>query len=135
MSSILAAKAEWEEITIPYPMSNLQSYGEIPEEPFRRYGDAIACLDWDDRCTLGKIETLNPRNGGATSLLLFLKSLALKHDFLIYGVPVIYQPSKTLPPGLLLSQEELETWFEQLGFIVGKSSKGVPFIWYPRQGD
>jgi hypothetical protein len=135
MSSILAAKAEWEDLTIPYPMPNQQSYGERIEDPFRRYGDAIACLDWDDLCTIGKIETLSPRSGGATSLLLFLKSLALKHEFLLFGNPLVYQPAKIFAAGSLLSQDELETWFAKLGFIVGKSTNGVPFIWYPRQGD
>jgi hypothetical protein len=135
MSSILAAKAEWEDITIPYPLSNQQSCGERVEDPFRRYGDAVACLEWDDHCTIGKIETLNPRSGGATSLLLFLKSLALKHDFLLYGDPVVYPPATSFPATALLSQEELETWFARLGFLVQRSSKGVPYVWYPRPGD
>jgi hypothetical protein len=135
MSSILAAKSEWENVTIPYPMPNQQSYGEIIEDPFRRYGDAVACLDWDDRCTISKIETLAPRSGGATSLLLFLKSLALKHDFLLYANPLAYQPAKSFPAGSLMSQKELERWLTRLGFIVDNSSEGVPVMWYPKQGD
>jgi len=42
MSSLLAAQAEWEAATVPYPLLNKLSYGPVVEEPFRRHGDAIA---------------------------------------------------------------------------------------------
>jgi hypothetical protein len=67
MSSLPAAQAEWEAATIPYPLFHKQSYGAVVEEPFRRYGDAIAWLEWQEDCEIEKIETLKPRAGGLNS--------------------------------------------------------------------
>ena len=92
MISLLAAQAEWEAGTIPYPLPNKLSYGPVVEEPFRRYGEAIAWLEWEDDCVVKKIETLKPRTGATTSLLSFLKLLAVKHGIRITGNPVIYEP-------------------------------------------
>jgi hypothetical protein len=131
MSSLLAARAEWEAATIPHPLPHKQSCGEIVEEPFRRYRDAIAWLDWDDYCIVTKIETLRPRSGATGSLLSFLKTLAIKHGIRIYGNPVVYPPTCSQAAALPLSQEELNAWYSKHGFIVGMSSQGVPYLWYP----
>jgi hypothetical protein len=131
LTSLSAAQAEWEAATTPYPLPHKQSYGKIIDEPFRRYGDAIAWLEWQDNCTITKIETLKPRTSAATSLLSFLKTLATKHGIHIYGSPVIYEPTCPLAAVLPLSQEELEAWYSKNGFLVGRSSNGVPYFWYP----
>lgn len=131
MSSLSAAQAEWEAATIPYPLPHKQSYGEIVEEPFRRYGGAIAWLDWDEYCIIKKIETLRPRTGATTSLLSFLKTLAAKHRVRIYGNPVVYEPTCPQAAASPLSQEELNAWYSKHGFLVGRSSEGVPYLWYP----
>ena len=130
MSSILSAKAAWEQATLPFPISN-QTCGEIMEEPFRQYGDAIAWLEWDDGCTIYKLETLKPKTGAASALLAFLKELAQTHNFVLRGNPVAYVPTSDLPAGDLLSQVELERWFYKHAFAVRKSSDGVPVISYP----
>jgi hypothetical protein len=131
MSSISAARAEWEAATIPCPLSREQSHGEIVEEPFRRYGDAIAWLDWEDYCTIVKIETLRPRSGAATSLLSFLKSVATRHGIRIYGNPVVYEPTCPQAAASPLSQKELAAWYSKRRFIVGRSEEGIPYLWFP----
>ena len=130
MSSLSAAQAEWEEATICYPLPHKQIYDEIVEEPFRRYGDAIAWLDWGNYCIISKIETLRPRSGATTSLLVFLKALATKHGIRIYGNPVVCPPTCLQAAESPLSQEELNAWYSKHGFLVGRNG-GVPYLWYP----
>lgn len=130
-NNIAAAKAEWEAATSPYPLLHRQSYGEEVEELFRRYGDAIAWLDWGDCCLISKIETLKAGTGAATALLSFLKSLADKHSFRIYGNPVVYEPTSPQAATNPLSQEALNAWYSKRGFVVGLSRQGVPYLWYP----
>jgi hypothetical protein len=131
MSSLSAARAEWEAATTRYPLRHKQSYGETVEEPFRRYGDAIAWLEWEDYCVISKIETLRSRSGATTALLSFVKVLATKHCFRIFGNPVVYEPTCPQAAVRPLSQEELNDWYSRQGFIVGRSERGVPYLWYP----
>ena len=116
---------------MPYPLLHKQSYGEVVEEPFRRYGDSIAWLEWDRYCIIKKIETMRPRSGATTALLSFLRSLAAKHGFRIYGNPVVYEPTCPLALVTPLSQMELNAWYSKNGFLVGTSPDGVPCLWYP----
>jgi hypothetical protein len=134
MSSLSSARAEWEAVTSPYPLLHKQSYGQIVEEPFRRYGDAIAWLNWQDDCIITKIESLKPRSGAAGSLLSFLKTLTVKHGIRVYGNPVVYEPTCQLAAASPLLQEELEAWYAKHGFLVGRSVNGVPYIRYPSAG-
>ena len=131
MNPLSAGRAEWEEATVHYPLPHKLSYGEVVEEPFRRYGDAIAWLDWEYYCIIKKIETMKPRSGATTALLYFLKSLAAKHGFRIYGQPVVYDPTCRVASASPLSQEELNAWYSKRGFVVGTSPNGVPWLWYP----
>lgn len=136
MNSLEAAHAEWEAATIPYPLLHKQSYGKIVEEPFRRYGDAIAWLEWEAHeegsvCEFKKFETLKRKTGAATSLLNFLKTLAVKHQVHIYGNPTPYPPTCPMAAESPLSEEELKTWYSKRGFLVGRSKNGVPYLWYP----
>lgn len=110
MSSILEARANWEIATTPYPLLRKQSYGKLVEEPFRRYGDAIAWLEWEENCVITKIETLKPRSGAASALLSFLKALTERHCIRIYGNPLAYEPTCQLAAASPLSQQELEAW-------------------------
>jgi hypothetical protein len=131
MKPLLAAQAEWEAASIPYPLPNKLSYGPVVEEPFRRYGDAIVWLEWGDDCIIKKIETLKPRTGATTSLLSFLKALAMKHGIRISGNPVIYEPTGGRAAVCPLSQEELNAWYLKRGFVVRRSKNGVTELWYP----
>lgn len=131
MSSVSAAQVAWEAATAPYPLRHKQSYGEIVEEPFRRFGDAIAWLEWTDVCEIKKLETLKPNSGAATRLLAFLKQLADEHGINLFGNPVAYDPTCSLAAASPLSQDELNSWYSRHGFLVGKSNAGVPFLCYP----
>jgi hypothetical protein len=131
MTTLSLARREWEQATTPYPLQHKQSYGEVVEEPFRRYGDAIAWLDWGHDCAISKIETLRPRSGAASELLSFLKKLATKHGVRIYGNPVVYEPTCPQARGSPLSQDELKEWYRKQGFAVGWSANGVPYAWFP----
>ena len=106
------------------------------EEPdsFRRYGDAIAWLEWDVHCcSIKKVETLCPGSGHAKALLTFLKSLADKHQFLITGNPTAYPPAFSDIGERRLGQNELEEWYERNGFEILRRDGGWRFLCYPRR--
>lgn len=136
MDFLSAAITEWEAATIPYPLPHKQSYGAIVEEPFRKYKDAIAWLEWEKHdegnvCEIKKLETMKRRSGAATSLLNFLKMISANHDIYIYGNPTPYPPTCPLAAECPMSQEELNNWYVKRGFLVGISKNGVPYLWYP----
>jgi hypothetical protein len=101
------------------------------EDPFRKYGSAIAWLEWQDDCHIKKLETLKPRGGGATCLLLFLKGLAVKHGIRIIGNPIVYPPTCPLAAESPLSQEGLENLYSKCGYSVGRGGDGFPYVRYP----
>lgn len=131
MNSISSAKQEWESETTPYPLIHKLSGGIKEEEPFRRFQNAIAWLEWSGICTIKKIETLRPKTGAATSLLSFLKGIACKHSIYIFGNPCYYPPTSPEATQSPLSQEELFSWYERRGFIVD-CGIDCPSIWYPK---
>ena len=131
MSSLSAAIAEWEAASTPYPLPHTRSDGATVEEPFRRFGDAIAWLTWPGWCVITKIETLRPKSGAATSLLRFLKAISTKHGIRLYGNPIVYKPTCLQATAAPLSQEELNAWYAKNGFLVGRNSQGIPQLWYP----
>jgi hypothetical protein len=136
MDSLVAAQMEWEAATTPYPLQHKQSYGTVVEEPFRKYGDAIAWLDWEKHeegnvCVITKLETKKRKSGAATLLLSFLKMISAKHQFHIYGNPTIYPATCPLAAECPMSQEELDAWYSKRDFLVGKSKNGIPYLWYP----
>ena len=131
MTPLSVARTEWEAGTTSYPLPHKQSYGEIIEEPYRRYGNAIAWLEWSDHCEIRKFQTLTPKSGEATLLLTFLKALATKHGIRIFGNPVVYEPTYPLPSETLLTQEQLMSWYRKQGFVVGRTKAGTGYLWYP----
>jgi hypothetical protein len=92
-SRILSAKQDWESASIEYTLVSSRSNGRKIEEPFRRFGDSIAWLEWSSYCTIKKIETLKPKTGAATLLLNLLKNISLKYSIHIFGNPIPYAPS------------------------------------------
>ncbi|NOS69737.1 MAG: hypothetical protein HOP33_07390 [Verrucomicrobia bacterium] len=133
ISPILAGKMEWELETSPYPLPHKLASGEVIMESFRRYRDAIALLDWENYCVIEKIETLKPRTGAATSLITFLKTLALKHRFRIFGNPIPYKPTCLLAAASPLSQTDLQSWYSKNGFLVGNGNDGGIYLWFPNK--
>jgi hypothetical protein len=131
MNAIYSAQQEWESETTLYPLIHRLSRGKLEEEPFRRFQNAIAWLEWSEVCTIKKIETLCPKTGAATSLLSFLKKIASKHSVYIFGNPCCYPPSSPEASQSPLSQEELFCWYSRRGFIVDYGID-CPSIWYPK---
>jgi hypothetical protein len=136
MDSLSAARTEWEATTTPYPLPHKQSYGEVFVEPFRKFGHAIAWLEWVKYnagvvCEIKKLETLKRKTGAATSLLCFLKMISAKHSLHIYGNPTVYPSTCPLAAESPMTQEALDAWYVKRGFLVGKNQNGVPYLWYP----
>lgn len=131
-NSAYLARLEWEKETYSYPKIRQSARGRIAEDPFRRYGDAIAWLEWDVHCTIVKIETIFPKNGHGTALLTFLKVLADKHGVLITGNPIAFKPAFSETGDRFLEQDQLEEWYSKNGFMILKRETGARFLWYPR---
>ncbi len=126
------ARREWEEKTVACPKTHY--IGRTPyQEDFRRFGAAIAWLEWDDDfIQIAKIETLQPGQGAATNLIEFLKTLADKYYVRLFGNAVVYPPDAPAPEGNLFSQAQLECWYKKHGFQLRKiGDTGLTAIWYP----
>ena len=130
-SFIRLAKVEWENKTIEHSKSRIRPGGDIVQDPFRKYGDAIAWLEWSNYCVIVKIETLFHGKGQATALLTFLKSLADKHQFLITGNPCCYETKVPEVDRNGLNQDQLEAWYRKNGFLIVNGESGVKTLWYP----
>jgi hypothetical protein len=135
MTAIEQAQQEWEANTTPHfkkhSISQFRPAFHIHE--FRKYGKAIAWLQWDEgRMEIKKIETLGECKGAATKLIEFLKTLADKYNICIFGNAVVYTPDPPIPKVILFSQQQLEDWYKHLGFkLVKIGETGLTAIWYP----
>lgn len=130
MAPILQARAEWEANSTPAPRMRRQGRCEVTDQ-FRQYEDVIAILEWTELCVISKVETLRPHVGAATRLLQFLKSLADRHQITLFGNATAYCPDEHRSKIELLSQDQLETWYERQGFRLHRGSLGIVEIWYP----
>jgi hypothetical protein len=72
-----------------------------------------------------------PVRGGPTRLVEALKTIARKHGLPITGAAIAYLPDPPAPPGPVLSQKELEGWYDSLGFKLVRERNGTVFFWYP----
>ena len=87
------------------------------KEDFRRRGNAIAWLQWNEDCIeIKKLETLFPHGGGPTQLITFLKSLADEFQIPLWGHARIYELDTAFSKEQLLIQEELEAFYKKRGF-------------------
>jgi hypothetical protein len=129
--SIHLARAEWEANSKPAPRMRQQGRREVKDQ-FRQRGNVIAILEWTDVCIISKIETLHPYVGAATDFLQFLKRLATQHKITLFGNATAYRPDEQMSEVELVSQEQLEKWYEKHGFQLHNGSLGVVEIWYPR---
>jgi hypothetical protein len=126
------ARQEWEQHTTACP--KVHYIGKKPfTHEFRQYGQAIAWLQWESGfIEITKIEALQTGQGAATRLMHFLKSLADKYHVRLFGNAVVYPPDPSVPVGTLLSQQQLEKWYRNLGFKLRKiSGTSITAIWYP----
>jgi hypothetical protein len=128
------ARKEWEDNTEAAPKTvERGKYKKSTRiHDFRRFGQAIAWLDWDaETIEIKKLETLKAGNGGATQLLKFLQTIADKHGLRISAWIVAYPPDPPAPAGKLLTQEELEGWYARRGFQINGNPCGGALGWYP----
>jgi hypothetical protein len=129
------ARKEWEDNTesAPKTVTRGKYKKRTDVHPFRRFGEALAWLDWnDDIIEIKKLETLNPENGGPTKLLKFLQSIADKHGLQIFAGINAYLPDRPAPEGKLPTQKELEKWYGRRGFQIKPNRCGGALGWYPR---
>jgi len=128
------ARKDWEDNTASAPKTvERGEYKKWTEDhDFRRFGEALAWLDWNDGIIeIKKLETLNPGNGGPSRLLKFLQSIADKYGLRISAWIVAYSPDPPIPEGKLLTQQELENWYARRGFQIKRNPCGGAFGWYP----
>lgn len=131
MTSIERARAEWEVNSKPSPREGRRRNRLVIDE-FRRYGEALALLEWTKVCIISKIETLRPRAGAASRLIEYLKSLADSHHISLFGNITAYVPETPHVLDGLLSQAELEAWYKKRGFFVHRGRSGIVEFWYPK---
>ena len=130
-NSVNFAKSEWISITTTFPRKEIRRGKEFTD-PFRRIGHSIAWVEWDEVCTIIKIEALQVRTGAATRLLAKLKEICDKHEVCIFGNATPYKPPGRPNIEEFLTQEELIGWYEKQGFVTKKSEEtGATEIWYP----
>jgi hypothetical protein len=134
MNGIVAARTEWKKNSAPSPRARVLKRRVVTEE-FRRFGEAIALLEWTDRCTILKVETLRPRMGAATALVEYLKRLVDFYEIPLCGNITAYVPDLPTETSNILSQQELETWYAKRGFALRRGSVGQIELWYPRLAD
>lgn len=124
MTPTSKAQADWERASEPYPLFH-QSGKRTIRDDFRRMGNAIAVIDWGQNCELKKLEPITPREGGPTTLLAFLRGLADKHGIAIRGNATPYLPSRSELHEMIMSQEQLEKWYQDRGFQVHRFMCGA----------
>jgi hypothetical protein len=137
MTPLQRAREEWEANTTPHPKKHPLSKFRpaFHTHEFREFAEAIAWVEWDGKyIEIKKIEKIPcAGRGAAIPIVNFLKVLADKYHVRLWGQAKSYTPD---PPWCdderILSQEELEAWYERLGFQLVRQRKPAPtWIWYP----
>ena len=120
MSPLQCARQEWEDSTKPFPKNHWIGK-DCHVDDFRLYSGAIAWIEWGDgRIFISKLEALQTSQGAAARLVEFLKALADKYHLHIVGRSKVYPPDPPAPEGPLLSQEQLDAWYQKRGFQLRK---------------
>jgi hypothetical protein len=133
MTPIQLAKKEWEENSTPHAKNNFIGKRNYTQE-FRKYGEAIAWLDFDgEYIVMKKIEKLSCEGRGAgTALIEFLKSLADKYQVRLFANIAAYELEPPIVNCPTLSQDQLEAWYSEHGFQLRRiPNSGLSVIWYP----
>ena len=132
MTPIELVRAEWEASTAFCPRTWFAGKRRLlVTDNFRRYGEAIAVLEWSSYCVVSKLESLSPRGGAASRLIAYLKTLADSHRIVLFGNATAYVPETQTVLNGLLTQSELEAWYQRHGFVMHRNSLGIMEIWYP----
>jgi hypothetical protein len=118
MTPIQRAQQEWVANTKPFCKDHFYENGKWQgTDQFRQFDKAIALLNWNEDCIeILKLETLQPRQGGPTRLICFLKCLADRYKISLWGHARLYKLDPPFPEGRLLTKEELFAFYERQGF-------------------
>jgi hypothetical protein len=122
MTPVEQAQRKWEANTKPHPKNHIvrpvvRNNPIILKEEFRQFDKAIALLNWNADCIeLLKLETLQPRQGGSTRLIRFLKCIADEFQIPLWGHARPYEPDPPCLAGRLLTKEELDDFYRKHGF-------------------
>jgi hypothetical protein len=136
MTPLQQAQQEWEAVTTPHPKQHFYENGkkQVGKHQFRKFGQAIALLNWCENIEMTKLEKLPSGGRGATiPIVEFLKTLADNYHIRIFGHVKPYTPD---PPWsddeYIPTQEELEAWYKKRGFHLCMRGKlGAVALWYP----
>lgn len=124
MTPLKQAQQEWEANTTPYPKIHhvrpiVRNNPITFPESFQQFDKAIALLNWDSDCIeLVKLETLQPRQGGSSRLVCFLKRLADKYQLTIWGHARPYKPDPPFPAGGIITKDQLDNFYRKHGFVL-----------------
>lgn len=122
MTPLKQAQQEWETKTTPHPKIHhvrpvVRNSPITRIEEFRQFDKAIALLNWDSDCIeILKLETLQPRQGGPSRLICFLKHLADKYQVTIWGHARPYEPDPPFPAGGIITKDQLDNFYRNHGF-------------------
>ena len=140
MTPLKQAQQEWEANTTPHPKTHhvrpVVRNNPIPfSEDFRQFDKAIALLNWNSDCIeIAKLETLQPRQGGSSRLIVFLKKLADKYQVIIWGHARPYEPDPPCPADGLLTKDQLDNFYRKHGFVLREIDSTASEIKYvPKQ--
>lgn len=130
------AQQDWEAKTADHPKQHFYENGKKQEglQDFRKYGQAIALINWaGETIEIKKMEKLPGAGRGASiPLVNFLKTLADKYHLHIWGQVKPYTPDPPRPEGPPLTQEQLEVWYKKRGFQLFRRDKDAStWMWYP----
>jgi hypothetical protein len=136
MSPIQRARQKWEKETTEFPKMHLvrpvvQNNLIYFKQDFRRFGNAIAWLQWNEDCVeIKKFETLHPHGGGPTRLIDFLKALANEFQVPLWGHARVYELDTAFSKEHLLKQAQLEAFYKDHGFQLRKIDADTSEISY-----
>jgi hypothetical protein len=140
MTPVEQAQRKWEANTKPHPKNHIvrpvvRNNPIIFKEEFRQFDKAIALLNWNVDCIeILKLETLQPRHGGPTRLISFLKCIADEFQIPLWGHARLYELDPPFPEGDLLTKEKLYQFYEKHGFQLRKIDDDTSEISYaPRK--
>jgi hypothetical protein len=126
MTPVEQAQRKWETNTKPHPKNRIvrpvvRNNPIILKEEFRQFDKAIAFLNWNVDCIeILKLETLQPRQGGPTRLICFLKCIADEFQIPLWGHARPYEADPPCPAGRMLTKEELDNFYRKHGFELRK---------------